>query len=259
LKESLSEDVRDQRKWLLSLCSMPSTGTVVDLGCGKGDDLLLLAETHLDSDLRFIGVDASQSSLATAIERSHADRRVQFLHRRLAATLPFTDATVDVLYSNNFLECVAERPTFALECARILRPGGLLVVGHWDFDSQTFDGPDKVLVRRLVHAYADWQQAWMDHADGWMGRRLWGVFHPTKHFAGTIHARVLINTSYAAPWYGHARVQDFRALVEKGIVSADDYARFVNDVERLDREGSYFYSITGYAYVARKLDAASTP
>lgn len=50
------------------------------------------------------------------------------------------------------------------EAVRVLRRGGQLVVGHWDWDSQLFDGSDWALVRRLVHASADWQQAWMAHA-----------------------------------------------------------------------------------------------
>jgi hypothetical protein len=89
----------------------------------------------------------------------------------------------------------------------------------------------------------------MDHSDGWMGRRLWGIFGGSGLFDGQVHARVMMNTTYAAPWYGHARVQDFARLVRKGLASAEDHASVVRDVERLSREGRYFYGITGYAFV----------
>jgi hypothetical protein len=111
---------------------------------------------------------------------------------------------------------------------------------------------DKPLVRRVVQAFADWQQAWMDHSDGWMGRRLWGAFNSTGLFEGDVYARVLVNTKYAVPWYGHARAQDFRVLVKHGLVSAEDCSRFLADLDALSREGRYFYSITGYAYVGRR-------
>jgi hypothetical protein len=125
-------------------------------------------------------------------------------------------------------------------------------MAHWDFDSQVLDAGDKAAVRRLVHAFADWQQGWMEHADGWMGRRLRGVFAPTGLFDGTVHARVMVNTTYAEPWYGHARVQDFGRLVRKGLASAEDHEAVVRGVEALSRAGRYFYSITGYAYVGRR-------
>jgi hypothetical protein len=81
---------------------------------------------------------------------------------------------------------------------------------------------------------------WMDNADGWMGRRSWGLFQTTQMFAGPVHARVLLKTTYAPPFYGHARAQDFRALVERGVVDADEYARFIADLEALEKQGRYF-------------------
>jgi SAM-dependent methyltransferase len=170
----------------------------------------------------------------------------------LGGPLPFDDATYDVVYSSNLLECLGNRTAFVREVARILRPGKTVVVAHWDWDSQLFDGTDKALVRRLVHAFADWQQDWMDNADGWMGRRLWGLFNGTGLFDGEVHARVLINTSYAPLSYGRARAQDFRGLVERGMVAPEDYERFIGDQEMLDAQGAYFYSVTGYVYVGRR-------
>ena len=125
-------------------------------------------------------------------------------------------------------------------------------MGHWDWDSQLYDGTDKALVRRLVHAYADWKQAWMDHADGWMGRRLWGVFNATGLFEGRVEARVLTNTVYAAPHFGHENALAFRGLVKRGLADQDDFARFQKEQSELHEAGRYFYSITGYAYVGRR-------
>jgi len=139
-----------------------------------------------------------------------------------------------------------------LEAARILKPGGQVLMAHWDWDSQVFDGTDKAAVRRLMHAFADWQQPWMDSADGWMGRRLWGLFDASSLFEGRPYARVMMNTVFAPPWYGHARAHDLRHLVTHGLARAADYERFLRDQDTLAQEGRYFYSITGYAYVGRR-------
>jgi SAM-dependent methyltransferase len=248
----LPDDVRAHRQWLLSFCELPKTGALIDLGCGKGDDVGLLAASHAGAERRFFGLDAARESIAAAVGACAHDPRVAFAQHRFVDLLPFSDASFDVVYSNNLLECIGDKPAFARESARILRPGGVVVAGHWDWDSQAFDGTDKNVVRRLVHAFADCQQSWMDHADGWMGRRMWGLFQSTGLFDGEVYARVLTNTSYAAPWYGYARAQDFRTLVDRGLASSDDYLRFCADNEALNAEKRYFYSITGYAYVGRR-------
>jgi SAM-dependent methyltransferase len=248
------DDLRAHQDWLLSFIELPPGGTVVDLGCGNGTDLLALAARTADPDARFIGIDAAESAVHTAAERAAGDPRIQFVHHRLEdGRVPLADGGVDAVFSHNLLECVGDRTAFAAEVGRILRPGGVAVIAHWDFDSQVLDGSDRDAVRRLVHAFADWKQPWMEHSDGWMGRRLWGVFAPAGVFDGAVHARVLTNTTYAAPWYGHARVQDFASLAKRGLASPDDVRRVVAEQEALARAGRYFYSITGYAYVGRRV------
>jgi SAM-dependent methyltransferase len=240
------------RAWLVSLTALPAGGTAVDLGCGRGEDLLLLAARHPDADATFVGVDASDESIAAAAAAAAADRRVSVRRARLDARLPFDAAALDLVYSHNLLECLPDPRAFALEVARVLRPGGQVVVAHWDWDSQLFDGPDRGVVRRLVGAYADWQQAWMAHADPWMGRRLWGVFNAAGAFAGEVHARVLTNTAFEAPWFGHENARAFRALVRRGLAAAEDCERFERAQAALHAEGRYVYAITGFAYVGRR-------
>jgi SAM-dependent methyltransferase len=180
------------------------------------------------------------------------DPRISLRQAALDGQLPLDDASVDLVYSHNLLECLADAGRFAREVARVLRPGGQAVIAHWDWDSQVYDGADKPRVRRLVHAFADWQQAWMAHADGWMGRRLWGVFNATGRFSAAVHARVLTNTAFEAPWFGHENAQAFRSLVKRGLAAAEDCEEFLQEQAALQARGRYFYSITGYAYVGRR-------
>ena len=246
----LASDVAGHRDWLLSLVSAPQGGLWVDLGCGAGADVLRLATRQPQPELRILGLDGSAKSIESARLAAASYPRLEFREHKLGTALPLDDATVDVAYSSNLIECLEDRSGFAREVARVLRPNGALVMAHWDWDSQLFDTVDKALVRRLVHAFADWKQGWMDYADGWMGRRLWGTFNSTGLFDGAMHARVLTNTTYGPPWFGHARAQDFRALVKRDLATVDDYERFVAEQEALNAQGRYFYSITGFAYVA---------
>jgi hypothetical protein len=104
-----------------------------------------------------------------------------------------------------------------------------------------------------VHAYADWQQAWMAHADGWMGRRLRGVFDATGRFAGEVHARVLTNTRFEPPCFGHENALAMRSLVKRGLAAAEDCDSFLDEQRELHASGRYFYAITGFAYVGARV------
>jgi SAM-dependent methyltransferase len=248
----VSPDRAAHRTWLAALTEVPDGGTIVDLGCGRGEDLLLLAGRHPKAS-RLVGVDASEASLAAAAEGTASDPRLSFQRAPLDGRLPFDDASVDLAYSHNLLECLPDPDAFAREVARVLRPGGQVVVAHWDWDSQLFDGSDKPLVRRLVGAFADWQQAWMAHADGWMGRRLWGVFNATGCFAGGVHARVLTNTAFEPPWVGYENAQALRSLVKRGLATREDVDQLLHEQAELHARRQYFYSLTGYAYVGRRV------
>jgi SAM-dependent methyltransferase len=241
------------REWLLSHATLREGGVGVDLGCGRGEDLRLLATRLTAPDIRLIGVDASATSIEAAGQANAGDARLSFQCAALDGALPFADASLDLVYSHNLLECLAVPDAFAGEVARVLRPGGRVIVGHWDWESQLFDGSDKSRVRRLVAAYADWQQAWMAHADGWMGRRLWGLFNATRSFEGVAEARVLTNTAFAAPFFGYENAQAMRSLVKRGLAESSDVNEFLREQQELSEQGRYFYGITGFAYVGVRL------
>ena len=251
-----SSDRAAHRAWLVGLTGAIDRGVIVDLGCGRGEDLGLLAVRHSGAEVRLIGLDASADAIAVAGAALAEDPRVSFRCAALDGQWPLDDSSVSIVYSHNVLECLPDRRAFAREVTRVLQPGGRLVVGHWDWDSQLFDGADKALVRRLVHAFADWQQAWMAHADGWMGRRLWGALEPGSGFEGAVHGRVLTNTSYAPGYFGYENAQAFGALARRGLAAAEDVERFLADQVALAAAGRYFYSITGFAYSGQRAAGA---
>ncbi len=144
-----------------------------------------------------LGIDGNREAFEQGRRNARDYPPLEFRQHSLDAKIPLDDATVDIAYSHNLIECLSNVSLLVSELARVLRPGGLVIMAHWDWDSQLFNGGDKNLNRRLVHAFCDWQQDWMDHADGWMGRRLWSTFNSTGLFGGVIHARVLVNTDFS--------------------------------------------------------------
>lgn len=100
--------------------------TVVDLGAGEGALTLLLARTCR----KVIAVDLSPRMLhllREAAERGGVQSRIQVVEGDLEA-LPLADGVGDVVFLSQALHHAAEPVQALREAARILKPGGTLVL-----------------------------------------------------------------------------------------------------------------------------------
>jgi ubiquinone/menaquinone biosynthesis C-methylase UbiE len=122
--------------------------TVVDLGSGAGIDALIAAR-KVGPDGKVIGVDMTPEMLSAA--RKNADaagaKHVDFREGRLEE-LPVDDASVDAVTSNCVINLVPDKALVFSEIARVLRPGGRLVVSDIFLDGEL---PD--VIRENVLAY----------------------------------------------------------------------------------------------------------
>lgn len=171
----MTEDTRDVYEHVLSLLEVEEATSVVDLGCGRGEQLRMLGESARPG-ARLVGLDFRENVLEEARSAAGDDPRFVVLHHDVNEGLPFEDGELDRVLSVNALEAVSEKAAFVREAHRVLKPGGRLVCAHYDWESQLYDGPDKELIRRIVEGSAESKLLWMTTNDGWMGRRLWGIF-----------------------------------------------------------------------------------
>jgi SAM-dependent methyltransferase len=93
---------------------------VLEAGSGEGYGADLIA----DVARRVIGLDYDESAVAHVRARYP---RVDMRHGNLAE-LPLQDATVDVVVNFQVIEHLWDQPQFVRECARVLRPGGVLLM-----------------------------------------------------------------------------------------------------------------------------------
>jgi SAM-dependent methyltransferase len=94
---------------------------LLDVACGQGR-LILYGPFP---GMKFTGTDVSRSSLATARERGYQG----VVETNVAHPLPFPDQSFDVVVCSHILEHLLEPERLVREAHRVLRPGGLLVVG----------------------------------------------------------------------------------------------------------------------------------
>ena len=96
----------------------PAGRATLELGCGEGR----VARDLQDRGHRVTGVDSSPTLLDAA---SSADPDGEYVVAD-AASLPFSDATFDLVVAYNSLMDIDDMPGAVREAARVLRPGGLL-------------------------------------------------------------------------------------------------------------------------------------
>lgn len=102
--------------------------TVLDLGSGAGIDLLLAAK-KVGPTGRAIGVDMTDEMLAKARENIRAAGLANVEVRQgIIEELPVDDASVDWVISNCVINLSPEKPRVFAEIARVLRPGGTMLV-----------------------------------------------------------------------------------------------------------------------------------
>lgn len=134
---------------------LPAAGSIVDIGCGVGD--LLTEVVRRRPGLRVAGLDFS----GKAVEGARAAMpQGDFQRFTIERTLPYADASFDVVLCTDVLEHLEYPRAVAAELVRICKPGGLVAIvvpdgdvdqffGHWWFWNE----------RSLAEMLAGWQPA----------------------------------------------------------------------------------------------------
>jgi ubiquinone/menaquinone biosynthesis C-methylase UbiE len=99
--------------------------SVLDVGCGTGYLLRLLAARYPRAT-ELAGIDAAPSMIEAA-EQAADDQRTRFTVG-VAERLPFPDAAFDLVVSTTSFDHWADQQAGLGECARVLAPGGHLVL-----------------------------------------------------------------------------------------------------------------------------------
>ncbi len=220
---------------------------VADLGCGSGRTVRALLQASPAPRLLH-AVDA-RSDLDDDLLH---DGRVVSRLADLDQPLPFADGAFDRVVSMNVAENLLDPAAFLRECHRVLRPGGLAVVGHTDFDTALFTSTDDALTRVLVDRFVAEVPQWQQGTDGFMGRKL-------LSFAADAPLALVDVLSWADP---HRRFDEgslawkiamgMLAAVRDDAVLAPRALAWVDGVRALADVGRFLFTVTDVAVVLRR-------
>jgi SAM-dependent methyltransferase len=135
-------DVQRIKQRSYELLALQTGQMALDVGCGTGADVCELARLVGSNGLA-IGVDSSQSMIKEARQRAmHLGLSVAFQQSDICA-LPFEDSFFDVCRADRVLHFLTAPLKALREMARVIVPGGRMVVSEPDWNTlQIYGGDD---------------------------------------------------------------------------------------------------------------------
>lgn len=211
---------------------------VLDAGCGVGGSSLWLAQ---ERDAEVVGITpvASQVAMARhyAARRGLADR-VRFEQADYAATA-FPDGGFDVVWVLEALCHAPSKAAFYREAARLLRPGGRLVVAEY----LRTDRPVDEVGERLLHEWLDgWAIPDIDSPSEHRAQLAAAGFTDVRLDDVTAHTRPSLRRLYRMAYYTFPLAVIGRTLRIRSAVQHQNVVGSVRQYQAL-RRNAWFYSI----------------
>ncbi len=223
-----SQQVQEMQELTHRMLGVAPGQRILDAGCGVGDVTRELA-TRVGPTGHVVGIDLSESLLAEARKRTEGTGlKVDYQHGDVHA-LDFPSNSFDRVRSSRVF-LYLDDPRKALgELVRLVRPGGAVVLFEPEFDSWALDGPDRGVVRTLIHYWTDQLR------NPWIGRQLPRMFHSLGVTQVTMRPVVGTWVPRMLEEFGMQRVME-KAIAEKVVTreQVDTWVRFIKEGERED-------------------------
>ncbi len=150
LPSSVVESIRSAIK---TTARLPDQARVLDLGAGTGR----IGKAFLAAGDFYVGVDSSLGMLQEfSAKPEFRESKTSLLAQAEGRQLPFQNAIFDLVLLMQVLNAANWRPMLD-ECRRVLRPGGIIAVGH---TRSPESGIDAQLKRQLVAILEAMQVPW---------------------------------------------------------------------------------------------------
>jgi len=203
-----------------------------------------------------VGVDVSSAALDRAAEALTPVHGARFLliQADLKDPLPIAAGSADRVLCHDVLECLPDTDDFVADAARLLSSDGRLILAHTNYDSLVFTSEDLQLTRRLVHAYCDTQQPWMDAVDGTIGRHLVEVAGRCGLVVEDVQATVVLSRNFQPGELGWGYAHNIvGALQGAGWTEQAELDEWLDGLRRLDERGAFLFSLNDYAVVCGRM------
>jgi ubiquinone/menaquinone biosynthesis C-methylase UbiE len=218
---------------------------VLDVGCGAGEDVRALAGIVGPAGYA-AGIDASQTMIDAARQRSTDTSVAAEFFVGDAEHLDFADDSFDAARADRVLQHLTNPSNAVSEMARVVRPGGRVVVFEPDNGGLMIDAPDKEVTRKITAFRGDVVRT------GWIGRQLPRLFKRTGLLNVEVEVLPSLRTDY--PHTNASLRLDYYAqrAAEAGVISLDEAARWSESLAAAAAAECFFCVVTMFLVAGRK-------
>jgi len=223
---------------------------IADLGAGPGRTVRALLQAGAGP--RPGRVHAVDSASGLDDEVLH-DARVRSVLADLDEPLPFPDASLDRVISLNLAEHLADPAAHLAQCHRVLRPDGLLVLAHSDWDTALFASADDALTRMLVDRFVSNVPTYAERADGFMGRKLLGLAAASPFELVSVDTWADCHRRFDKGSVGWKVAMGVLAATKNDAKLSERAATWVEGLAVMAAEGRFLFAVTDVAVVLRRV------
>lgn len=241
-------DIIEQWKFYLDLLELQTGDKVLDIGCNRGDTEIFMVNNNPQIE-KVVGIDIDQERLNDAknkLKTNVQEEKIEF-QKMDACNLEFEDGTFDKIICAETIEWV-DKPKKAIEeIKRVLKPNGIGLVQHTDFDSQIFTTNQLNLTRKIINEFTD------SGPDGTIGRKLLGLCKKANFKEITPLIYTVINENFEKDYYSYQIAHMMKDwLINGEIIEKEKLSNWLNDLKEINEKEDFFYSINRNLIICKK-------
>ncbi|MFQ6394742.1 methyltransferase domain-containing protein [Nocardia sp. KC 131] len=235
--------IRRLRNWAHEALALQQGEHALDIGSGSGSEVIDFADAVGPTGTA-IGVEPDPQLLAAAERRANQAGSPAKFHSGDAYGLPFGADSFDAVLCERVFQHLTAPIRAANEIARVLRPGGRVVVVDSDWGTAIVHPGDRQVVRAVVDTLVS------ATTNPLSGRRLPGLLTKAGLVVDDVGSHALVQDRSVG---AGSLVNRISAMaVARGVISEAQRDQLVADLEAGAESGDIHLSVTMFAVLAHK-------
>lgn len=212
------------------------SGTIADIGCGTGIDVVEIAKL-LGNEVSVVGVDHDQQMLDKAIASAYGQSNTRFIHSEVT-NLPFEEHSLAGLRAERLFQHLKTPEAVVADIYRMLQSGAPAVIVETDWSSLCFYC-NKVDTERKMVDFLTKDKI----NNGFAAKNLTAYLDNAGFRDIKIEVLPMVSTALADAignlWIDKIALE----MVEKGLLNEAEHAAFFDTTGAADEKGFFAFSI----------------